>query len=222
MSSPQQQPRRSRYHPASAASNEGHAARKIRAFRHLRPVARAHLLFQRREIHAEHLAAFNDDLSIRDDAADMRAAGAREEVIHGLHRHHGITIERGEVDLHAIRDLACREAGLIRRAIGETAVARGVQQVILAGNVAIIAPAAMQELPEADLPHHVVILVEGRAIEPDGDAATHLDRPTDGRDAGFEMQVRGGIGGDHRARLGDEREIVVIGPDRMREREAVR
>ena len=57
-------------------------------------------------------------------------------------------------------------------------------------------PAAVQEMAEPHFAQDVVVLVEGRGVDADRDAAAALDRFADRRDAAREMQVGTRVRGD--------------------------
>ena len=80
----------------------------------------------------------------------------------------------------------------------------------------------MKEMSEPHLAHDVVVLVEGRGVDAERDAATAPQRLRNRRDAALEMQVRARIGGDDRARGRDRVEFVGPRMDAMGERQARR
>ena len=76
----------------------------------------------------------------------------------------------------------------------------GLREPVAARDDRLETPAAVQEMAEPQFAHNVVVLVEGRGVDAERDAAAAPDRLADRRDPARQMQVRTRVGRDDRAR----------------------
>ncbi len=149
----------------------------------------------------------------------MRRAGARENEIDRLDGHDPIAIESVEVEHENVGRRADAQRSVARRAVGESAVGDDLRQPLAALDDAVEAPAAMQEMTEPHFPHDVVVLVEGRRVDAQRDAAAAPDRFGDRRDAASQVKIRARVGGDDRARGRDGVELFGAAIDAMGQRQ---
>jgi hypothetical protein len=133
----------------------------------------------------------------------MRRRRASEDEIDRLDGHDPIAIERVEVERENVGRRADADRAVARRAVGEPAVGDRARQPFAALDDSVKTPAAVQEMAEPQLAQDVVVLVEGRGVDADREAAAALDRFRDRSHAALQVEVRAGVRGDDRAGFGD-------------------